>query len=312
MAYQSRVTAARAAAAFAGQARAYLPCVACLPASSLPTCERCKPALQVLTALARCRRSKLRVLLRGRSRSFRQLPAAALFHPSESIPQQALAYLRRKGLCLMPMHFLEHILAWPASPPAALACILPSSTPPSARHTLSLTLSNPVAAYLVLPNCPSSHCSLAPPHPTHSHFHGKQQYKRYLVHTEPPGRCILLRRLKGGADSGRRRAAAVARTAGCLWEAGEAVGEVVTERWMRLKVRSGGSGRRQAVVPHLPKLTCTCHWVAPLTNAVWVERAALVHEGILLSRRQVTDHYTSRLSAGLAAARHDGSSERRH
>ena len=91
----SRVAAARAAAAFAGRALAYLPCTACLPASSLPTCERCKHALQVLTALARCRRSKLRVLLRGGSRSFRRLPAAALFHPPESIPQEALAYLRR-------------------------------------------------------------------------------------------------------------------------------------------------------------------------------------------------------------------------
>lgn len=48
-------------------------------------------------ALARCRVSKLRILLRGRSAAFRRLPPDALFFGPEDIPLEALTYLRRCG-----------------------------------------------------------------------------------------------------------------------------------------------------------------------------------------------------------------------
>lgn len=60
--------------------------------TSTATFERLQD--QVVVALARCRISKLRVLLTGRTRWLRRLPARQLFNPPERIPEEALAYLR--------------------------------------------------------------------------------------------------------------------------------------------------------------------------------------------------------------------------
>lgn len=61
------------------------------PISAAPVPYCC----QVVVALARCRVTKLRVLLTGRSRWLRRLPASQLFSPPEHIPKEALTYLRR-------------------------------------------------------------------------------------------------------------------------------------------------------------------------------------------------------------------------
>ncbi|KAL4451203.1 hypothetical protein ABPG77_009275 [Micractinium sp. CCAP 211/92] len=60
--------------------------------TSTATFERLQD--QVVVALARCRVTKLRVLLTGRSRWLRRLPASQLFSPPELIPKEALTYLR--------------------------------------------------------------------------------------------------------------------------------------------------------------------------------------------------------------------------
>ncbi|KAL4422930.1 hypothetical protein ABPG75_009127 [Micractinium tetrahymenae] len=60
--------------------------------TSTATFERLQD--QVVVALARCRLSKLRVLLTGRSRWLRRLPPSKMFHPPERIPEEALGYLR--------------------------------------------------------------------------------------------------------------------------------------------------------------------------------------------------------------------------
>ena len=95
------------------------------------------------------------------------------------------------------------------------------------------------------------------------------QFASLLVPMFPPGRCLMLFRLKErppGAASG-------AATGGRL-AAGGARAESIE--------RSTALAQRQ-------------HW-----DAVWVDGARIMAEGILLSPRQASDHYTARLTGVLS------------
>lgn len=89
-------------------------------------------------ALARCRISKLRVLLTGRTRWLRRLPARQLFNPPERIPEEALAYLRRQAAArsnpagqLPVMTTLQLGRCYPEALIRGLACACrPSCLPP--------------------------------------------------------------------------------------------------------------------------------------------------------------------------------------
>lgn len=137
----------------------------------------------------------------------------------------------------------------------------------------------------------------APPPPS-SYFSEKRPYWEQLEAMETPGRVVLLRRLRGGdppADGSKHR-----------WDAGGLV-----------LVRAGRPDRRgwqgwwagqQAHVGNVneARKAFVCQTAYP-SPAVWVERGQLVGEGILLSRHQITDHYTKRiLSAAVVRAGRSG------
>lgn len=100
----------------------------------------------------------------------------------------------------------------------------------------------------------------------------------------PPGRCILLRRLKGPrppADDGQARGG--------------------TQRQQQQAAPQQAPPQQQAQPPPVrePHGRRRRHgrysW-----DAVWVAPEQLTAEGILLSRHQASDHYTARLTAVLS------------
>ena len=101
-----------------------------------------------------------------------------------------------------------------------------------------------------------------------SYFDSKCESAALLVPMFPPGRCILLRRLKGP-----RPPAAEASQA--LQQSGQ-----------QQRQRQQRGQRRQQHGKY--------SW-----DAVWVAPEQLTAEGILLSWHQASDHYTARLTAVL-------------
>lgn len=177
--------------------------------------------MQVVVALARCRVSKLRVLLTGRTRWVRGLPPPELFHPPEGIPKEALTYLRRPVLHASAFVRLcgEALLPMPLQTGATNRCRCGVAPREGHSRDGGPSLFFPSDYAPLNRSAPGALDCDYPPVPlqSRSYFNAKQQYKQLLVHMEPPGRCALLRRLRRPGAAGKA----------CAFEAGRGRGPLL-------------------------------------------------------------------------------------